>query len=145
MSTRAVSRVSEVLPAEAWTALEQNSRSVLVDVRTEAEWNFVGVPDVSELGRETVFVEWAKFPNMSNNPEFVDQVKSHVARLGASHVFFLCRSGVRSLKAAAALSDAVATIECINVAEGFEGDLDEHQRRGGLNGWKARGLPWRQS
>ncbi|UWQ17741.1 rhodanese-like domain-containing protein [Jannaschia sp. M317] len=148
MSTEAAPTISEVNPREAWDILSKDAAAVLVDVRTRAEWGFVGGPDVSSLGQDVIQLEWKSWPGMAQNPDFVgallDQLEATPSRL-----LFLCRSGVRSLHAAAAVADALAeqgqAVPCVNVAEGFEGDLDADDHRGGFNGWKARGLAWRQS
>lgn len=149
MSTDVGPRVSEALPQEAWDLLKNSASAVLVDVRSKAEWSFVGKPDLSDLGHSVVFVEWASFPGMSANDRFVDEVESHLGGTTPSCMLFLCRSGVRSLGAAEAMAQAFEkkghAVPCISVAEGFEGDLDAHKHRGGLGGWKARGLPWVQS
>lgn len=148
MSTRTVPQVSEVTPREAWEILSADSRAALVDVRTRAEWGFVGGPDLSELGKQVIQVEWQVWPDMSQNPAFVGTTLGQIGD-DPSQILFLCRSGVRSMRAANAVADALAatgaSVPCINVAEGFEGDLNADRRRGGLNGWKARGLAWQQS
>lgn len=141
--------VTEVDPKTAWAALKDVSDAVLVDVRTKAEWSFVGLPDLSELGKQAVLVEWAVLPGMQQNPDFLDGVLSQLGDSAPSTVFFLCRSGARSLAAARLIAEAFTakgqTVSCVNVAEGFEGDLDQDGHRGKLNGWKAQGLSWRQS
>ena len=142
-------RVSEALPHETWNTLEHEENAALIDVRTQAEWGFVGVPNLEKLGRSVIFVEWAGFPGMSANPCFAQMVLEELGGVVPAKLFFLCRSGVRSLYAAEAVADVLAqkgiTADCINVAEGFEGDLDANGHRGKLNGWKLRGLAWRQS
>ncbi len=141
--------VGEVLPADAWKILSEQPKSRLIDVRTRAEWGFVGVPDISGLGHDPLFVEWATWPDMSQNPRFVAEVRNALGDHTPSTLLFLCRSGVRSLKAAMAVGDDLSKkgspVRCLNVIEGFEGDLDPSNHRGRLNGWKARGLAWRQS
>ncbi len=141
--------VLELSPLETWDLLKENSDAVLVDVRTKPEWGFVGIPDLSELGHEAIFVEWACFPGMSANAGFADQVLAALDGATPSSMVLLCRSGVRSIGAARAMTEAFAKqghqVDCISVAEGFEGDLSPQKHRGGLNGWKARGLPWKQS
>ena len=148
MSTDAGPQISEVGPREAWEILSQDAAAVLVDVRTRPEWGFVGGPDLSEVGRDVVRVEWASWPNMVPEPGFVRALMEEVGDL-PSRLLFICRSGARSMQAARAVAEAFPTggraVTCINVAEGFEGDLDPSTHRGGLNGWKARGLAWRQS
>jgi rhodanese-related sulfurtransferase len=131
---------------EAWTRLERDAGSVLVDVRTSAEWAYVGLPDLSLIGKRPVLVEWQDFPANRVNQGFVDQVTQALTAIGANkdnELFFLCRSGGRSLRAAQAMS-AAGYARCRNVADGFEGPLDPNRHRGGLAGWKARGLPWVQ-
>lgn len=149
MSTDLGPSVSELYPQDTWDALEKNPEAVLVDVRTKAEWSFVGCPDLSTLGNTMHCIEWAQYPDMSVNSRFVEEVKDALGGATPPSLFFICRSGVRSLRAAQAvleeLVDAGQACDCVNVAEGFEGDLDATKHRGGLNGWKARGLPWRQS
>lgn len=126
---------------ETWRALREDSSAVLVDVRTRAEWNFVGVPDLRETGKELVTVEWQGFPDSSRNADFVAEVQQQVRP--DQKVYLLCRSGGRSRAAAIALT-AAGFGTCFNVAGGFEGDLDAQKHRGGTGGWKAAGLPWVQ-
>ncbi len=136
-------------PAEAWTALQQDPTAQLVDVRTRPEWTFVGIPDLTPLDREAILAEWRSFPHMSVAEGFADALLDRLAEAPPRQLFFICRSGARSLEAAAhtqARADARGIeVRCINVAEGFEGDLDAARHRGAVNGWKARGLAWRQS
>lgn len=149
MSTDKGPGVTELLPQDTWNALENDPDSVLVDVRTKAEWSFIGCPDLSMLGNTMHCIEWAQYPDMSINQRFVEQLKDNLGGATPSRLFFLCRSGVRSMRAAETVSEALnsagLSVDCVNVAEGFEGDLNAEKHRGGLNGWKARGLPWRQS
>ena len=143
------SDVGEVDPDEAWKALENEKTARLIDVRTRAEWGFVGVPDTREIGQEPLFIEWAAYPDMSINPAFAAEVEKAIGSENPGTLLFLCRSGVRSLQAAMAVTDHFArmgkSVTCLNVAEGFEGDVDASGHRGSQNGWKARGLAWRQS
>ena len=139
--------VEQQSPAEAWQGLSEGD-AALVDVRTRAEWSFVGLTDLSSLGKEPILIEWAEFPTMAQNPRFEEQLDRALKGAPPAAVYFICRSGARSLNAAitaaAMFRAAGATTRCINVAEGFEGDLDSDGHRGASNGWKARGLPWRQ-
>ena len=149
MSMASEAVVGEVLPTEAWDILRDNPRAVLIDVRTRAEWGFVGVPDLSGMPQPPIFIEWAGFPGMSINPRFVAEVRDAVEGITPDTYLFLCRSGVRSLHAAHAVASELASTgqaaACLNVSEGFEGDVDAQGHRGSQNGWKARGLAWRQS
>ena len=92
-------------------------------------------------------VEWQGFPSSAPNPDFVTQTASALTAAGAGKetpVLFLCRSGGRSRAAAIAMTQA-GFQKSYNVAGGFEGDLDAERHRGINNGWKASGLPWKQS
>jgi rhodanese-related sulfurtransferase len=140
--------VDDVPVQAVWACLEANPRAVLVDVRTKPEWTFVGLPDLTGLGREPVLVEWQTFPDSRLNAAFAEQLVGELERLGAdrdAELFFICRSGARSRLAANAARQ-IGYRKCHNVAEGFEGPLDANSRqRGGVGGWKAAGLPWSQS
>lgn len=136
----------DLSPRESWRRLSSDGAAQLVDVRSVAEWNFVGVPDLAELGRETLFCEWQHFPS-APNPEFVQQVVEALKRTSyhpGAPLFFLCRSGARSRAAAIAMNKA-GYGPCFNVSDGFEGGLDHERHRGSSGGWKASGLPWTQS
>ena len=126
--------------------LSRDQGSVLVDVRTSAEWAYVGLPDLSSIGKRPVLVEWVAFPGNRLNQSFVTELTDALTKVGANkdtELFFLCRSGGRSLSAARAMA-AAGYSRCRNVADGFEGPLDPNRHRGGLGGWKAKGLPWVQ-
>jgi len=141
--------VDEVDPAEAFEILHDDSATALIDVRTRAEWAFVGVPDIGATGAEFWPIEWVDFPDMTRNPGFVDEVMTRLNGHPPGRLLFICRSGARSMAAAQATAMALAgqglAAHCTNVAEGFEGDLDPGGHRGKANGWKVRGLPWRQN
>lgn len=123
-----------VLPELAWQLFHEG-RAVLVDVRTPEELSYVGrIP-------EAVQVAWATGTAQVRNPRFVRELESKVPKDAV--VLFLCRSGKRSAAAAEAATRA-GYGSAFNVLEGFEGELDEHQRRGGVGGWRRRGLPWIQ-
>jgi len=136
-----VSYAGDITPEEAWKVLNDNPDAVLVDCRTDAEWKFVGVPDLSSLQRDVIFIEWNRVDG-SHNEDFVTDLRS-AGVSGERPVVFLCRSGNRSIGAAEAATEA-GIGPSYNVLDGFEGNLDEHRRRGST-GWKAVGLPWVQS
>jgi rhodanese-related sulfurtransferase len=136
------SYAGDITPQEAWDILNDNADAVLVDCRTDAEWRFVGVPDISSLGRDVVFVEWNRTDGMRNEA-FVDDLLAAGVTPGERPVVFLCRSGNRSIPAAATATEA-GIAPSYNVLDGFEGGLDADAHRGGT-GWKALGLPWKQS
>ena len=138
-----MSYAGDLTPDEAFSLLESQPDAILVDVRTQAEWSYVGVPDLSEVGRSPVLSEWVTFPDGARNPRFLDEVTAAAASKTAP-VVFLCRSGVRSVAAAEAATEAGFTA-AYNITEGFEGPSDGSGHRGTAAGWKVRGLPWRQS
>ncbi|MEQ8345479.1 MAG: rhodanese-like domain-containing protein [Sneathiellaceae bacterium] len=133
----------DIAPRQAWDILAAEPAAVLVDVRSTAEWTFVGLPDIRDLGKEPVLIPWQHFPGMTANAEFVTALRAQVAD-PAAPILFLCRSGGRS-RAAAIAGTSAGFSACYNVAGGFEGNLDESGHRGGRDGWKADGLPWMQS
>jgi len=135
-----MSYAGDVTPSEAYAAATGPEAALLVDVRTRAEWAYVGVP-VLEGANEVAFVEWSSFPDGRVNERFVDEVRA-AGLLPGRPVYLLCRSGVRSRAAAAALTSA-GLGPAFNVLEGFEGPHDPQQHRT-VAGWKLAGLPWRQ-
>lgn len=141
--------VEQRSPREAFAALRETPDSALVDVRTRAEQVFVGTPDPAALGRPLACVEWVGFPGGQPNARFLEELTLALGDPLPRRLFFLCRSGHRSLAAARLVAEQAretgTVVECINVAEGFEGDLDAEGHRGTVNGWKMAGLPWRQS
>jgi rhodanese-related sulfurtransferase len=132
---------------DAYALLSKDERAVLVDVRTEPEWRYVGVPDLTSLGRMPIFKQWQVYPSMEAASDFVTSLAEDLRQRdadAATPIVFLCRSGARSHAAALAMTSA-GWLRCYNIAEGFEGVLDADRHRGKLNGWQARGLPWKQT
>jgi rhodanese-related sulfurtransferase len=132
---------------DAWEALAADPSAVLIDVRTVAEWNFVGLPDLGSIGKSVLLVEWQRFPDMAVNPGFAGDLQEALADLGVgadAPLYFICRSGARSRSAAMAAT-AGGFARAFNVAGGFEGALGPDRHRGCVDGWKASGLPWIQS
>jgi rhodanese-related sulfurtransferase len=134
--------VENVPPVRVWEALQKDPKAQLVDVRTDAEWNFVGLPDLSSAGKQVVPIQWQVYPTMARNGAFADQLKE-AGFTSEHHIYFICRSGQRS-HAAAQAAQAAGFPSAYNVAEGFEGGVDADGHRGTATGWKAAGLPWRQ-
>jgi rhodanese-related sulfurtransferase len=132
----------DISPKEAWELLCSDARAALVDVRTPAEWTYVGIPDLAGVDKKPVLVPWIEFPSMQPNERFLDEVGRTLAP--GAPVVLLCRSGVRSKAAAAALT-AAGFGPCYNIVSGFEGDPDPQRHRGTLSGWKVAGLPWVQT
>ena len=127
-------------PQQAWDALLAEPGTQLVDVRTQAEWQHVGLPDLGQAGKQAVLVSW-QYPNGAINPGFIDDLLA-AGLLPSQRLLFLCRSGVRSMAAAHAAQAAGFAVS-VNVTEGFEGHPDARGRRD-VTGWKADGLPWKQ-
>jgi rhodanese-related sulfurtransferase len=137
-----MSYAGDVDPTEAWKMLTESEQATLVDVRSQAEWSFVGVPELSGAGKRPLFIEWQTFPAKSQNPDFVAALAAAQPDKDAP-MLFLCRSGGRSRAAAMAMT-AAGYRRCYNVADGFEGNPDAAQHRGQVAGWKAVRLPWIQ-
>ena len=130
-----MSYAGDLSPQDAWAKLEQGA--VLVDVRTEGEWAHIGIPDTKATENDPLFIQWT-FPGGIPNPDFINQLKQQAPEDTGVELVFLCRSGVRSVAAAVAATQAGFT--AYNVLEGFEGEPDRWGERT-VNGWKNRGLP----
>lgn len=132
-----MSYAGDVTPLQAWEMLKDNPDAVLVDVRTDTEWRFVGVPDLSSVDCDVVFLEWTSDDGRLNDA-FVAELRDRLPPASGDRerpVVFLCRSGGRSLSAAKAATEA-GIAPAYNVLDGFEGHLNP--------GWRATGLPWKQ-
>jgi rhodanese-related sulfurtransferase len=134
--------VDNVSARQAWTALTSDPEAQLIDCRTDAEWQYVGIPDLRGAGKQAVLVSWQYFPSGNVNAAFVDEIRD-AGLEPTQKLYFLCRSGVRSMAAAIA-AQAEGFAHVFNVADGFEGPHDAEGHRGAVAGWKADGLPWRQ-
>jgi len=144
MATPPESRGS-VIPAEGYAGdvtpqlaaqWMDSGEAVLVDVRTDAEREWVGyVPGAVALA-------WKQWPGMAMNAAFDDGIRA-AAQGKKKKLVLLCRSGVRSV--AAARRAAELGLEAYNILEGFEGNPDENGHRGRTGGWRLRGLPWKQN
>lgn len=131
----------EILPQAAFDALRDNPDAQLIDCRTQAEWSYVGMPDISSADKKLICLEWVSLDGQPNT-QFAAQIGAHFDT--QTPIYIICRSGARSAAACAALAQAGFS-NLFNVTGGFEGDMDDDAHRGTLNGWKAAGLPWRQS
>jgi rhodanese-related sulfurtransferase len=134
--------IEDVAPRQVWEALMSNPDAALVDVRTNAEWSFVGLPDLSQTGKQPVLIQWQVFPTMQPNAKFLEMLgQANVKH--TDHVYFLCRSGARSMASAVAAKEA-GFKHVYNIKDGFEGPPDARGLSGAVAGWKADGLPWKQ-
>lgn len=124
-----------VTPTEAHAIWKSVPGAQLVDVRTRAEWDWVGrIPGAVEI-------ELLTYPGSRPNPQFVDMIEAKLDK--SSPVLFICRSGGRSHNAAMLASEA-GFERAFNVLEGFEGDKDAAGHRSTVGGWRKAGLPWSQ-
>ena len=133
-----MSYAGDLSPQEAWAKLQDGA--LLVDVRTEAEWAHIGIPDTASAGaqrNDPLFIQWNLAGGIPNT-RFVEQLTLQAPAAGGTELVFLCRSGARSIAAAIAATEAGFT--SYNVLEGFEGEPDSQGERT-VNGWKNRGLP----
>jgi rhodanese-related sulfurtransferase len=128
-----VGYAGDVSPPLAW-AWVQAGEAVLVDVRTDAEREWVGfVPGAVALA-------WKQWPGMVMNAQFDEGLRQAAA--SGQPLVLLCRSGVRSIAAAKRATEL--GLVAYNILEGFEGDPDAQAQRGHIGGWRLHGLPWRQ-
>jgi len=132
-------KVKTLNPKEAYKLLQEHPNAVLIDVRSHMEYLFVGHP------AGAIHIPWIDEPDWKQNPHFLTQVRQTMlgGASGAAPVVLICRSGVRSLEAGKALIEA-GVKDIYNVAEGFEGQMDEKHHRSALGGWRYHGLPWEQ-
>jgi len=129
--------MKQIPPKQAHAFLQANPEALLIDVRSEIEYLFVGHP----VG--AIHVSWNDGPEWEVNPHFVGEVRKLAGNGGQRPILLLCRSGNRSETAGHALLEA-GFENVYNVQYGFEGDLDEHHHRNSINGWRFDGLPWEQ-
>ncbi len=132
---------------KAWKMLATDPDATLIDVRTAAEWAYVGVPVLEDLGKSPIFVEWQSFPAGNLTETFPSELVAALDQRGIGKdapLLFLCRSGSRSRSAAIAMA-AVGYANCFNVGPGFEGPLDGDRHRNTVSGWRMSGLPWSQT
>lgn len=137
----------DMASSEAYRLLVGEATATLIDVRTQAEWAYVGTPDLSRLGKTTLLLEWQAYPSMKLDESFVARLSAMLEDAGVKRgapLLFICRSGGRSRSAAIAMTTA-GWAPCLNVSDGFEGPLDLQRHRGAVGGWKAAGLPWTQT
>lgn len=135
---------NSLTPQQALQMIEDDTRAVLVDIRSSMEFLFVGHP------KGAVHIPWIDEPDWTVNPHFVTDIRKlllggTVCTIdeGCAPVILICRSGKRSLEAGKALIDA-GFVRVYHIDEGFEGDLNEGHQRSTIGGWRFHGLPWEQ-
>ncbi|HTD05931.1 rhodanese-like domain-containing protein [Undibacterium sp.] len=126
-----------VTPNEAFSLLQTDSKVILVDVRTNAERDWVGRVTIAEQQHKSV--QWSLYPGGTPNPDFLSQLLAAASK--DATILFLCRSGVRS-RHAAKLATENGYTQCYDILEGFEGDKDTEGHRKSVGGWCKAGLPW---
>ena len=135
----------DLTPKQCWTLLDSES-ATLIDVRTNAEWAYVGMPELASHMNPLVGQQWQTLPHMEVDGDFVGNLQSKLGQLGVKKdgkLCFICKTGGRSRAAAMAMT-AAGYPNSYNVTHGFDGDADDKGHRGTINGWKADDLPWRQ-
>jgi rhodanese-related sulfurtransferase len=144
MEASTLQEVKTISPQEAWEIMQNEPRTVMIDVRSDMEFLFVGHP----VG--AIHIPWIDYPDWRLNPDFVTEVRKLVLG-GVCYekpnsgvpILLICRSGKRSLEAGNLLVKE-GFCDVYNVAEGFEGELDEKHHRSTQGGWRFHGLPWEQ-
>jgi rhodanese-related sulfurtransferase len=147
MSFQSGGYAGDMFSVDAYSLLKGDATAALIDVRTRAEWTYVGVPDLSALGKAVFFLEWQSFPSMQVDRGFDVRLSAVLETCGVERgtpLVFICRSGARSRHAAITMTGA-GWRPCFNVSDGFEGPADPWGHRGVIAGWKAAGLPWAQT
>jgi len=138
-------QVKTLTPKQAWQMSQDNPRAVLIDVRSNMEFLFIGHP------AGAINIPWIDEPDWKVNPHFAAEVRKvllggvscHGGDWDCAPVLLICRSGKRSLEAGELLLREGLS-EVYNVEDGFEGELDDHHHRSTLGGWRHEGLPWEQ-
>jgi len=141
--------VTQISATDAFDLLRKEKKSVLVDVRTFEEFNFVGTVNPSEFDGRMILCPWKLTLAMKENPTFASNLEEMLQKILGSKaneakILFLCRTGGRS-DAAARFANSLGYFNCYNISGGFEGELNLEEKRGTTNGWKAEKLPWKQS
>ena len=134
--------LTNISSIECFAKLSKEANSQLIDVRTEPEWSYVGVPDLSSIRKKVIFISWQTYPAMEKNIFFENiLLESNIKK--DTNLCFICRSGQRSYSAAE-FSISRGFSNCFNVTDGFEGVKNHDRRRSLINGWKFNNLPWKQ-
>ncbi len=130
----------EVTPLAAYKRLTENKDAMLIDCRTEREWEIIGVPDLSEIHKSLVKIELMR-QDQSVNPAFIEQITELAQQ--DTPLYLICRSGARSAAACQMLLEA-GFIDVTNVAEGFEGNSQNKNNPEIIGGWQSHNLPWQK-
>ena len=135
---QALAYAGAMTPEQAWALLQADQKTILVDVRTNAERDWVGRVNIPEAQHHAV--QWNLYPAGTPNPDFIAQLSAAVPNK-STVILFLCRSGVRS-RHGAKLATEHGYTQCYDILQGFEGDKDAHGHRKTVGGWCSAALPW---
>ncbi len=140
--------VTQISAKDAFELLKKDKFAVLCDVRTVEEFNFVGTVNADSFGGKMTLIPWLLYPTMQENPNFSNLLEEALQKIlekefKMTKIIFICKTGGRSNQAASHALN-LGYKNCYNIINGFEGDLNQNQQRGKVNGWKADDLPWRQ-
>lgn len=141
--------VEQITASDAFALLSSDKNTALIDVRTDAEFTFVGTVDLREIDGNLILLPWKNFPAMDLNPNFTANLeKTLLEKFGEKRheakLIFMCLSGGRSQQAAMHIAQ-LGYEKCFNLVGGFEGAADHAGHRGKISGWKSSNLPWRQA
>ena len=134
--------IKNISSRECFEKLSIEANSQLIDVRTKPEWIYVGVPDLSSINKNVIFISWQIYPEMEINKFFENQILESDIKKN-NNLYFICRSGNRSYSAAKCLTSRGFS-NCFNVIDGFEGKLNHDRKRALINGWQFNNLTWKQ-
>jgi rhodanese-related sulfurtransferase len=134
--------IENITALQAWELLKTKANACLVDVRTAAEWTFVGVPDLKSINKTPIFISLYKYQDRQLNMHFAEDLKKQVPEKDTT-ILFTCRSGGRSLEASK-VAFSLGYKKIYNIVDGFEGHLDKNSHRNSYEGWKFSKLPWKQ-
>jgi rhodanese-related sulfurtransferase len=123
----------------------EESKSFLVDVRSNGEWRTKGIASLSPFQKRVIFCEWRRYPSMEINENFFDDLVKDLDLSKIDNFYFICAAGIRSKEALmhtrVKLKGIGAVVNCINVSDGFEGNTGQIFTFGKSSGWRASGLP----
>ena len=122
--------IKQISSIELNDYIKKNPKSILLDVRTNEEWNADGKPDGKPIGLQTYFLT-IQFADGHINENFLDEFKKLDIKEG-SEILTMCMGGIRSQVAAELLTKA--NYSCSNISDGFLGNSEN-------KGWKKSGLP----
>ena len=138
--------VENINSKEAFDLLKEDEKSVLIDVRTNKEHLDVGIPDLTEIGKETFIIEWRNSILPGSRKRFLNDFNETFSHHDEGKYLFICRSGIRSNFAALTVEESFKSGNyngmCFNIEDGFEGFEQPSVYPQNPTGWKNLGLPW---